>query len=217
MQRAVVAAAVLLAACASTPQIQYYSLVDFTGYRGPPPCVEVGSRSKPVIVHPFNVLPPFDTVNIAYRPPDLSQTIGFYASHHWALPQGRMLAEATADYLCQAGIDAELGALDERAGRSITVGADVSELLEVDTPEGPTGQVALTLRVENADGELIFEKQLWGRVPAEERTVDSVVKAMDEALEMALSEVRAPIERLVQISQSSSDSQELLFKGHPSL
>jgi len=51
--------------------------------------------------------------------------------------------------------------------------------------------------VSNSSGKLVFEKQLWGRVLAQHRTVDSVVEAIDQALQLALSEVRAPLERLL--------------------
>jgi ABC-type uncharacterized transport system auxiliary subunit len=154
-----------------------------------------------LMVRPFNVLPPFNTTQIVYRPPDLPQTIGFYASHRWATLPEHMLAQATVDYLCKIGIATELSMPGSSAGASIIVSADVYELLEVDTAKGPSGQIALTLRVQDGDGELIFEEQLWDRVLAQERTVHSVVEAIGKALQTALSDVRAPIKRLVQASQ----------------
>jgi uncharacterized lipoprotein YmbA len=202
MRRILVAAVLLLAACASAPEVRHYSLDEFASQQGSS-CAETGSTTTQVTVRPFNVLPPFDTTQIVYRPPDLPQTIGFYASHQWATSPERMVAQATVDYLCRIGINAELSALESPIN-AITVSANVSELLEVDTPKGPSGQVALTLRVQDNDGELIFEEQLWGRVLAQERTVDSVVEAIDKALQLALSEVRAPLERLVQ-GHTSSD------------
>jgi len=108
-----------------------------------------------------------------------------------------MLAQATVEYLCSVRINAALEGQAANINETFIVSADVSELLEVDTPEGPSGQVALTLRVQDSAGELIFEKQLWGRVMAHERTVDSVVEAIDQALQIALREVRAPLERLL--------------------
>ncbi|MGH8502408.1 MAG: ABC-type transport auxiliary lipoprotein family protein [Gammaproteobacteria bacterium] len=186
--------ALLLTACASAPQTRYYSLDDFAGRQG---CSANDSATTLVTVQPFNVSPPFDTTQIVYRPPDLPQTIGFYASHQWATPPARMLAQATVDYLCRVGFNAELAGLAADTGEAVIVSADISELLEVDTPKGPSGQVALTLRVQNISGKLILEKQLWGRVLAQQRTVDSVVEAIDQALQIALSEVRAPLERLL--------------------
>lgn len=109
-----------------------------------------------------------------------------------------MLAQATADYLCRAGINAELSALPANSpANALTLSADVSELLEVDTPEGPSGQVALTIRVQDHVGDLIFEEPLWGRVLAQERTVDSVIEAIDQALQSALSRAGPKIRRLV--------------------
>ncbi|MBA2410857.1 MAG: membrane integrity-associated transporter subunit PqiC [Gammaproteobacteria bacterium] len=189
------AAILLLSACASAPQTRYYSLDDFAG-RQDAACAANNSAAALVKVQPFNVLPPFDTMQIVYRPPDLPQTIGFYASHQWATPPARMLAQATVDYLCRAGINAELTGLAVNIGEAVIVSADVSELLEVDTREGPSGRVALTLRVSNSNG-IVFEKHAWGRAMAQERTVDSVVEAIDQALQAALSGVRAPLERLL--------------------
>lgn len=188
----------LLSACASAPQTRYYSLDDFAAGQDAV-CATNNSAAALVKVRPFTVLPPFDTTQIVYRPPDLPQTIGFYASHQWATPPARMLAQATVEYLCSVSINAALEGQAANIDETVIVSADVSELLEVDTPEGPSGQVALTLRVHDSAGELIFEKQLWGRVMAHERTVDSVVEAIDQALQIALSDVRAPLERLLEI------------------
>ncbi len=186
----------LLTACASAPQTRYYSLDDFAG-RQATSCAANDAATEVVTVQPFNVLPPFDTTRIVYRPPDLPQTIGFYASHQWATPPARMLAQATVEYLCKAGINAELTGLAVNTGEAVILSADVSELLEVDTREGPSGQVALTLRVSNSNG-IVFEKHSWGRAMAQERTVDSVVEAIDQALQAALSGVRARLERLLE-------------------
>ncbi len=199
MRSLLVIAVLLLASCADAPEARYYSLEDFTSEQNLS-CAESGSRPMQLTVLPFNVLPPFNTAHIVYRPPDLPQTIGFYASHRWATSPARMLAQATTDYLCHIGINARLSAADESAGKSMTLSADVSELLEVDTPEGPTGQVALTLRVQDGDGKRVFEEELWGRAPAQESTVDSVVQAIHKALQIALSRVQARIERLAQAS-----------------
>lgn len=198
MQIFKIAAGLLLASCASTPETRYYSLDDFAVRQGSS-CAASGATTTRVTVRPFNVQPPFDTTQIVYRPPNLPQTIGFYASHQWATSPDRMLAQATTDYLCRTGINAELSGLSANSpGNALTVSADVSELLEVDTPEGPSGQVALTLRVHDHDGKLILEKQSWGRALAQERTVDSVIEAIDQALQIALSGIRAPLERLLQ-------------------
>lgn len=200
MQELGVTATLLLAACASAPQTRYYSLDDFAARQGSL-CAESGSTKTQVTVKPFNVLPPFNTTQIVYRPPNLPQTIGFYASHQWATFPDRMLAQATADYLCRAGINAKLSALSTNSPtEALTVSADVSELLEVDTPTGPSGQVALTIRAHGQNGALLFERQLWGRVLAQERTVYSVVKAIDQALQAALDEAAPKIRRLVQVS-----------------
>lgn len=197
----ILAATLLLSACASAPETRYYSLDDFA-VRQELSCAANGSTTTQITVRPFNVLPPFDTMQIVYRPPNLPQTIGFYASHQWATSPDRMLAQATADYLCRTGINAELNSLSEKSPtNALAVSADVSELLEVDTPEGPSGQVALTLRVQDHDGDLIFEEQLWGRVLAHERTVDSVVEAIDQALQSALNEAGPRIRRLVRASR----------------
>lgn len=193
-------ATLLLAACASAPQTRYYSLDDFAAWQKSS-CAASGSTTTQVTVRPFNVLPPFDTTQIVYRPPNLPQTIGFYAGHQWATSPDRMLAQATADYLCRAGINAELHALAANpSANALAVSADVSELLEVDTPEGPSGQVALTIRAHNQNGEVIFERQLWGRVLAQERTVDSVIEAIDQALQAALDEAGPEIRKLVRES-----------------
>ncbi len=151
-------------------------------------------------VLPFNVLPPFNTAHIVYRPPDLPQTIGFYPSHRWATSPARMLAQATKDYLCHLDINARLSTADQSADKPMTLSADVSELLEVDTPEGPTGQIALTLRMQDGNGKRVFEEKSWGRAPAQENTVDSVVQAIHKALQTALTRVQARIERLAQAS-----------------
>jgi len=194
------AAVLLLAACATAPETRYYSLEDFTSQQDLF-CADNGSRPAQLTVLPFNVLPPFDTTRIIYRPPDLPQTIGFYASHRWATLPARMLTQATVDYFCKQGINAQLGAADDSTSQSTMVSADVSELLEVDTPKGPTGQLALTLRVQDDHGKSIFEKELWGRVLAQENTVDSVVEAIGKALYEALDRVRPRIKRLMKSSR----------------
>jgi uncharacterized lipoprotein YmbA len=200
MRSLLVIAVLLLASCASAPETRYYSLEDFTSEQNLS-CDAGVSRPIQLTVLPFKVLPPFNTARIVYRPPDLPQTIGFYASHRWATSPARMLAQATKDYLCHIGINARLSTADQSADKSVTLSADVSELLEVDTPEGPTGQVALTLRVQNGDRKRVLEQELWGRAPAHENTVDSVVQAIHKALQIALSRIQARIERLVQASE----------------
>jgi hypothetical protein len=57
------------------------------------------------------------------------------------------------------------------------------------------------LRVQDDHGKSIFEKELWGRVLAQENTVDSVVEAIDKALYEALDRVRPRIERLMKSSR----------------
>jgi len=131
--------ALLLTACASAPQTRYYSLDDFAGRQGSS-CSANDSATTLVTVQPFNVLPPFDTTRIVYRPPDLPQTIGFYASHQWATPPARMLAQATVDYLCRVGFNAELAGLAANTGETVIVSADISNCSKSIRLKDPAGK-----------------------------------------------------------------------------
>lgn len=208
--RAISVALVLLAAgCASSPEIHYYSLVDFKNKPASGACVVGGARAVSINVQPFSVSAPFDTLNVVYQPPDSPQSVGFYESHRWASQPGWMIAQAVADYLCKAGVNAVLqepstdnvpsGATPERNAPSgdITLSAVVTEFLEVDVAAGPTGQIALTLRAVDAVGELLFERAVSGRAPAEERTVESVVQALRQALRLALNQASVEFERVL--------------------
>ncbi len=193
----ILAIALLAVACASSPEIQYYSLVNFTNRPVSGTCMEGETGIAQVHVQPFAVSPPFDTVHIVYQPPDSPQSIGFYESHRWAGPPGWMIAQTVTDQLCRHGVNAVPPDLtsDMTSRRAVTLTATVTEFLEVDLPSGPTGQIALVLRAKDPQGRLIFEHSLSGQVPAKARTVESVVGAMRQALRQALT--RAPLEQLL--------------------
>lgn len=198
----IVALALLVTGCASSPEIHYYSLVDFQSKPVSGACVEGDRRAASIAVQPFSVSPPFDTLNLVYQPPDSPRRVGFYESHRWASQPGWMIAQAVTDSLCKAGVNAVLQeSPQELADNSvvsgdITLTAIVTEFLEVDLAAGPTGQIALTLRAVEADGHLLFEQAISGRAPAEKRTVESVVQALRQALRLALNQAGAHFERI---------------------
>lgn len=114
--------------------------------------------------------------------------VEFYHYHFWAVPPGRMVAEAFASWLRNAGTFQDVLSPFQGGTGDLLLRGEIEALEEVDEGEKWFGRIVLQLRLESRRGEIIWKGRLERKIEAEKRTLDDVVACLNRAMAEILEE-----------------------------
>jgi uncharacterized lipoprotein YmbA len=166
---------VVLAACASTPNLSYYTL-DMT----PSGRADAGVNLE---VEPFLVVESIDRTQIVIQ--TTPTRIEYYATDRWA---------SSVNSMVQRKLAAEFGPVVE-ARRTLKVSGRVLAFEQVDDDDGPIGRVKLEVELRDAEAkhyeDPLLERTYEASRAAGGSSVDAVVNAMSRAMEEIAAEIAA--------------------------
>jgi ABC-type uncharacterized transport system auxiliary subunit len=184
-----IAVAIALMGCGGrVPPTHYYVLEPQDVPRADPL-----ERGLSIGVETLHVDPPYDQDRIVYRVGRDSPEVGFYAYHRWAAPLERMVPRVVASaFHGLAGLKSIEPVVPGRRYDAY-LGGRVLVFEEIDTPEGQSVRIRVTLRLSVNDDE-IWSDTIVGRDTLSTDDVGDIVARMQTALTAALRSARPALQ-----------------------
>ncbi|MGA8182061.1 MAG: ABC-type transport auxiliary lipoprotein family protein [Terriglobia bacterium] len=190
-------AALLLTACASTPQTRYYTL------RTPPPPAAASAKTHLALqVERFEVPDLLlDNRIIYYTSPT---ELNFHEYHRWSSDPGDMLNELAMKFFAGTGLFQQVYAYPAPVHADYTLRGrvlDLGELRYETGGNGKSGGVQLGLKldlVQTQQNKVVWSERLEQREPIQQNNVQGAVNAMNIAVEHLLQNAYGGISRVVE-------------------
>ena len=181
----VIVLAGLSGACGSAPPVRFYSLSV--------PHTAVGSSraesgAPRIGVRALEVEAPYDQVRIVYRSSPSAREVGFYHYHRWARSMSEEITRSVAAGLGSSIERAEVEVARKGRRYDALIAGRLTQMEEVAVGGGVEARVSISLRLESAEGSVLWSGTLSASAGGTVDSVEGLVGLFDSALKSALEE-----------------------------